>query len=90
MSKYLSTPEKSEQKGRVEDGPINLKSKFTDWPNMGDAGQTGSKMKASGKMSKATAKTSYKTAGAKSAGGGRSGGLGGSKSGGSSGGAKGK
>ena len=88
MSKYLSTPERDEQKGRVEDGPINLKAKFTEWPQMGDAGSTGSKTKATGKVGKTSYKAVSKAStGAKSSGVGRT--SGGSKSAGSSG-AKGK
>lgn len=73
MEKYLSSPERAEQKGRVEDGPLDLKTKFTEWPNMGDqGGGSKSKAKATGKASKTAVKSAAKSTGAKSSGGGRS------------------
>ena len=86
MEKYLSSPERAEQKGRVEDGPLDLKTKFTEWPNMGDqGGGSKSKAKATGKASKTAVKSAAKSTGAKSSSasapssGGKSSGGGGSK-----------
>ena len=81
--KYLQSPEREEQKGRVEDGPLGPKGKFKEWPGLGNhIGHITKGVKTAGKA-KSSMKTSSKSAPGKASVGksaGKSGGLaGGSK-----------
>lgn len=57
--KYLHSPEKQEQKGRVEDGPLGPKGKFREWPGLGNhIGHVTKTGKTAGTKGKVSAKTS--------------------------------
>lgn len=60
--KYLQSEDRTEQKGRAEDGPVGLKHKWTDWPqHTPGADLINSGKKKTQKATKNTAKTSTAT-----------------------------
>jgi hypothetical protein len=64
--KYLQSHDRTEQRGRAEDGPVGLKHKWSDWPNVTPQANlinAGAKKKA-GKATPPSSKPSTPTQGA--------------------------